>query len=107
MKPFQVHAGFVLMAAVFIPYTEEWGEKAAVWFDVLAAIAFILGGGNLLKVHLRKVSDRAEGWAYSVVTVLAFLFTLIVGLFKIGVPPNPEIPIYTASISPTSGTATP
>ena len=35
--------GFVLIIAFFIPYTEGWGEVAAIWFDVLAAIAFILG----------------------------------------------------------------
>ena len=77
-------AGFVMIVAYFIPYTEDWGEVVGIWFDILAAIAFILGGGNLLKVHLRKVSDQAAGWAYSVITLIAFLFTLIVGLFKIG-----------------------
>ena len=51
-------AGFALIAAYFIPYTQSWGETTAIWFDVLAAIAFILGGGNLLRVHLKKISDR-------------------------------------------------
>ena len=37
-------SGFVLLISFFIPYTEGWGEKAAIWFDILAAIAFILGG---------------------------------------------------------------
>ncbi|MBT8485422.1 MAG: hypothetical protein HKO59_01970 [Phycisphaerales bacterium] len=81
-------AGFVMIVAYFIPYTEDWGEVVGIWFDILAAIAFILGGGNLMKVHLSKVSDRAAGWAYSVITLAAFLFTLAVGLLKIGVPPN-------------------
>ena len=58
--------GFVLIVAYFIPMTQGWGEAAAIWFDILAAIAFILGGGNLLKIHLKKVSDRGAGWAYSV-----------------------------------------
>ena len=47
-------AGFVLIFAYFIPYAEGWGESVSIWFDVLAAIAFILGGGNLLKVHIKK-----------------------------------------------------
>ena len=64
----------------------------SIWFDVLAAIAFILGGGNLLKVHLRKISDRQEGWAYSGVTVAAFAITLLIGLTKLGVNPNPRFP---------------
>ncbi len=86
--------GFVLIVAYFIPATEGWGEVAAIWFDILAAIAFVLGGGNLLKIHLKKVSDRRAGWAYSAITVLAFLLTLIVGLGKIGVNPNPMYPEF-------------
>jgi hypothetical protein len=87
-------AGFVLIVAYFIPPTQAWGERVSVWFNILAAIAFVLGGGNLLKIHLKKVSDRGAGWAYSVITVVAFLFTLIVGLFKIGVPPADQFPDY-------------
>ena len=68
-----IAAGFVMIVAFFIPATLTWGEKVSIWFDVLASIAFILGGGNLLKVHLKKVSDKASGWGYSVITVLAFL----------------------------------
>jgi hypothetical protein len=86
--------GLVLIIAFFIPHTLTWGEAAAVWFDVLAAIAFILGGGNLLKVHLKKVSDKVAGWGYSVVCLVAFLLTLTVGLGKIGVNPNEQFPNY-------------
>ena len=53
--------GLVLIVAYFIPFMQSWGERVAVWFDVLAAIAFILGGANLLKLHLQKVSDRGRG----------------------------------------------
>ena len=86
--------GFVLIIAYFIPHTLSWGEDAAVWFDILAAIAFILGGGNLLKVHLKKVSDKVAGWGYSIICLLAFLITLTVGLGKIGVTPNEQFPNY-------------
>ncbi len=79
--------GVVLIITAFIPATVSWGETATVWFDILAAIAFVLGGGNLLKIHLKKVSDRAAGWAYSLITVLAFLITLTIGLTKWSVPP--------------------
>ena len=54
--------GFVLIIAYFIPATQGWGETAAIWFDILAAIAFLLGGGNLLRIHLKKISDRKPGW---------------------------------------------
>lgn len=86
--------GFVLIIAFFSSYTQSWGEVAAIWFDILAAIAFILGGGNLLKIHLKKVSDRKAGWAYSGVTLVAFLATLTIGLGKIGVNPSEQFPDY-------------
>lgn len=93
-------SGFVLIAAVFIPVAESWGEKAAVWFDVLAAIAFVLGGGNLMKVHLKKMSDRAAGWGYSAVTLIAFLATLYFGLFKTGTHPAPKQEFYGEVFAP-------
>jgi len=87
-------AGLILVISYFIPYTQSWGEDVTVWFDILAAIAFILGGGNLLKMNLRKISDRRTGWGYAAITVIVFLFTLVVGLGKIGVTPNEQYPHY-------------
>ena len=89
--------GFTLIIAYFIPATQGWGEVAAIWFDILASIAFILGGGNLLKIHLKKVSDKSAGWAYSAITLAAFLTTLFVGLGKVGANPNPQYPEYSLS----------
>lgn len=87
-------AGIIMVLAYFIPPAQDWGEDVAVWFDILAAIAFILGGGNLLKVNLKKVSDRSAGWGYAVVVVVAFLLTLSAGLLKIGSPPMDQYPDY-------------
>lgn len=84
--------GFVLIVSYFIPYTESWGEDAMAWFNILAAIAFILGGGNLMRMNLQKISDRRPGWGYSAVTLIAFLVTLFVGLFKVGVTPTANFP---------------
>jgi len=86
--------GFVLIGAYFVPYTQNWGEQTAIWFDVLASIAFILGGGNLLKTHLKRISDQGRGWGYSGVVVISFLATLAVGLVKVGVNPSPQFPGY-------------
>lgn len=86
--------GFILIVSVFIPRTEGWGEIAAIWFDVLAAIAFVLGGGNLIKIHLKKISDRAKGWAYSAITLIAFFATLYFGLFKVGSKPAEKQEFY-------------
>ena len=82
--------GFVLIGAHFVPYTQSWGEEAMIWFDILAAIAFILGGANLVKLNLQKISDRRAGWGYAAVTVIAFFLTLVVGMAKMGVHPSPQ-----------------
>jgi hypothetical protein len=87
-------AGFVLVGSYFVPYAESWGERAAVWFDILAAIAFVLGGGNLLRVHLKRISDQVAGWGYSAIVVISFLVTLIIGLGKVGVLPSPQFPNF-------------
>lgn len=87
-------AGIILILSYFIPPAQGWGEEVAVWFDILAAIAFILGGGNLLKSQLQKISDKKPGWGYAAVIVIAFLATLTVGLLKIGAPPSPQYPTH-------------
>ena len=74
-------AGIVMILAYFFPPLTPLQDKTTVWFNILAAVAFILGGGNLLKVHLKKVSDRREGWAYSIITLAAFVGVLAIGLF--------------------------
>ena len=79
--------GFVMILSTFFPATQSWGEIVGIWFNILAAVAFILGGGNLIKIHLKKVSDQASGWAYSVIVLLTFFATLYVGIFKVGVHP--------------------
>ncbi len=90
--------GIVLVVAFFIPAFESWGEQASIWFDILAAIAFILGGGNLFKVHLQTISDRKKGWGFSAVTLGVFLLMLFLGLFKIGSQPSPSTEFHGESV---------
>ena len=87
-------AGFVLLIANFIPFAESWGLTAQEWFNILAVGAMILGGGNLVKLHLMKISGQRKGWGYSIVTITCFAATLIIGIFKFGVHPNPLTPDY-------------
>ena len=59
----------------------------------------MLGGGSLLKLHLRRISDRATGWGYSAVTLAAFLGTLYVGVAKTGARPSQEQEFYGQSFA--------
>ena len=85
-------AGILLIITYFIPYTKTWGKHVEIWFEILAGFAFFLGGANILKVHLKKVSDKVQGWGYSIILLVCFLTTLFVGLGKIGVNPSPNYP---------------
>ena len=86
--------GLVLIVAYFIPPMQSLSEQVSIWFDILAAVAFILGGANLMATHAKRISDRVRGWGYSVVLLLSFLGTLAVGLGKVGVNPATSFPAY-------------
>ena len=80
--------GAVLVIAYFIPHPPFDGlrEDFSIFFDIIAAFAFVLGGGNLIKMHGNRIGRKQEGWFYSLVTVLGFLLVLVVGLTKMGNP---------------------
>ncbi|MBX3356374.1 MAG: hypothetical protein KF724_11830 [Phycisphaeraceae bacterium] len=85
-------AGFTVIASNFIPRVLGFGDLVTEMFNVLAAVAFVLGAASIAKVHLTKVSAKRPGWGYSVVTLLCFAATLAVGFLKVGVAPAPLTP---------------
>jgi len=87
-------AGFVLLVANFIPAVENWGLTAQEWFNILAVGAMLLGGGNLIKLHLMKVSSKKAGWGYSLVTIVCFFVVIVVGMLLMGVHPSPKYPDF-------------
>lgn len=78
--------GIALVIAFFVPHEpfHTFEQVIPDFFNIIAAFAFVLGGGNLLRVHLTRISRRDHEWTYSIVTVVGFAVMLIVGLFKIG-----------------------
>lgn len=83
-----------MIAGYFVPPMTFLQNKAQEWFLIVSAIAFFIGGTNLVLYHLRKVSNNEAGWGYSVITLIAFAATVIVGVLKIGVPPSENFPNY-------------
>ena len=81
-----VFVGFLLIFSVFIPPMENLGENFTLFFDIIAVFAFFLGGGNLVRVHLLKLTRRKPERWYSIVTLAGFFVMLAAGLFKIGNP---------------------
>jgi hypothetical protein len=77
--------GISLVIAFFVPHKpfDSLDQHIPEYFNIIAAFAFVLGGGNLLRVHLTRISRRDHEWLYSIVTVAGFLVMLIAGLTKI------------------------
>ena len=88
--------GLSMVVVYFVPNLGFMTDLASIHFDILAGIAFVLGGGNLLRTHGEKVFKQREGWGYSGITVITFLLTLTFGLAKVGVTPRPG---FTATLS--------
>ena len=80
--------GFVLIFAFFIPHHPfgALGEDVTVFFDIVAVFAFILGGGNLIRIHGNKIYRRAKDWPFSLVTVGGFFLMLAAGLAATTLP---------------------
>jgi len=81
--------GLILVVALFVPHypLDKLNGDFSEYFNIIAAFAFILGAGNLIKVHSDKIYRKTKGWPYSWVTIIGFFAMLLVGLTKIG---NPE-----------------
>ncbi len=79
--------GLSLIVAMFIPHDpfHRMDRTFSIFYDVIAVFAFILGGGNLLRVHMDRVYHKRRDWKYSIVTLSGFFLMLVAGLFKIGV----------------------
>lgn len=75
-----------MIFSVFIPPMENLGENFTLFFDIIAVFAFFLGGGNLLRVHINKLTKKKTDWPFSIVTIAGFAIMLTAGLFKIGNP---------------------
>lgn len=84
--------GTVLVLADFIPHKPfgNLGDDFSLYFDIIAVFAFLLGGGNLIRVHLTKVNRKKEDWPFSLVTLGGFLVMLAAGIFKINNPDGIE-----------------
>jgi hypothetical protein len=50
------------------------------WAIILAAIASLIGVFNLLSVHWNKLRQRKAGYIYSLVVLIGFFATLVIGI---------------------------
>lgn len=89
--------GLMMVASVFIPHApfDTAEDNFSIFFNIIAGVAFVLGAGNLIKIHGNKISRRSPHWKYSIVTLVGFFVVLVAGFGKIGNPQGWQGPVQT------------
>jgi len=75
---------FALQYYVPHPAAEALLSEVAVWNQIIAGFAIILGVGSLLHTHYVKIKRREAGWGYSAVMYLSMAIMLGAGLWSGG-----------------------
>ena len=74
--------GFFYVLDLFITW-QPWktvGTELQVWANVLIAFAYVLGAGNVLRIHGTRFLRKQRDWGYSLVTVIAMLVMMFFGV---------------------------
>lgn len=73
--------GCFMTLQFFIPhrYVQGTVEEVNRWLQLIWAAALILGTLSLTRHLLLKMRSRKEGWAYSLIALVAMVITLLIG----------------------------
>jgi hypothetical protein len=73
--------GIVMIVQFFIPHpiSRDFFELVNKWARLIGVFALVLGAGSLIFYHLKKIQHKSKGWGYSIVTLVALAFMVIVG----------------------------
>jgi hypothetical protein len=68
---------FLFVGHTFIPhkYSDNFYQWWLSWVRTMTSFAVVLGVMSLFMVHWSKISRRMPNWQYSIVTLLALIFT--------------------------------
>ena len=73
-------AFFVLTNFVIADRWRVAAESVNNWVFIVIAFTYVLGVGNILRIHGLKISRQETGWGYSVATILGLLVMLLFGI---------------------------
>lgn len=64
-------AGLFMLVDFFVPHivVSNAAEEMKQWGIIVIAASILLGIGNLIRVHSKKIARRQEGWIYSIITL--------------------------------------
>ncbi len=74
--------GIFMIIQFFIPHPVSTDANKTIlkWVIVLVAFALVLGIGNLITHHAKKIEKKRDGWWYSVVMLICLVITAVAGL---------------------------
>jgi len=72
-----ISVGFLVLLDLFT--TRQFSWFLVVWASIVVAFTLLLGVVNLFQVHINKIRDFQPGWVYSLILILSFGLTLIIG----------------------------
>ena len=63
--------GLFMIVDFFVPHTAVTtsADELKQWGIIVIAASILLGIGNLIRVHSKKIARRNEGWGYSIITL--------------------------------------
>ncbi|MFC1849502.1 hypothetical protein ACFL27_04755 [candidate division CSSED10-310 bacterium] len=75
--------GMFFVCSNFISWVpwKSVAERFNIWALIIISFAYVLGVGNVIRIHLGKVSDRREGYQYSLVTLGTLAIMVLFGIF--------------------------
>lgn len=79
-----IGTGFIVLVSYLLPIPSLLPIRAMLtnWAVILGGLAVLIGVMNLVIVHARRIEAAEPGWTYSFFTILALLFTLIIGVIE-------------------------
>ncbi len=75
--------GIVMMIEFFVvaPWAKDISAIIRGWTPMITAFAILAGTANLVLVHGKNVNQKISGWYKSILLLIAFLVTAVLGLF--------------------------
>lgn len=74
--------GLVVLLELFlnVPIIKEGSRQFLEWRVVMAAVALALGGGNMIRIHGRNISQRRPNWVNSIVLLTGMTIVFFMGV---------------------------
>lgn len=73
--------GIFMILKYFLPspWVEVIASEIEQWGLIVISFAFLLGVLNILRIHLKSISNKQKDWGYSAVMVLSLLGVMVIG----------------------------